>query len=97
MRNVYQQRFFYLVETAAAGVGILSPQGHITYVNDALANLLGYPARELAGRHFSDFLHKEDKARILESFRQFSELETELLALEFRAVRKDERARCESR
>jgi PAS domain S-box-containing protein len=91
MRNVCQQRFFCLVENAAAGVGIFDPQGRFTYVNDALANLLGYPARELAGRHFSDFLHKEDKARILESFRQFSELEIEPPTLEFRAVRKDGR------
>jgi PAS domain S-box-containing protein len=91
MRNVCQQRFLCLVENAAAGVGIFDPQGRFTYVNDALANLLGYPARELAGRHFGDFLHKEDKARILESFRQFSELETEPPTLEFRAVRKDGR------
>jgi PAS domain S-box-containing protein len=91
MRNVCQQRFLCLVENAAAGVGIFDPQGRFTYVNDALANLLGYPARELAGRHIGDFLHKEDKTRILESFRQFSELETEPPTLEFRAVRKDGR------
>jgi len=91
MRNVCQQRFLCLVENAAAGVGIFDPQGRFTYVNDALANLLGYPARELAGRHFGDFLHEEDKGRILESFRQFSELETEPPTLEFRAVRKDGR------
>ena len=91
MRNICQQRFLCLVENAAEGVGIFDPQGRFTYVNDALANLLGYPPRELAGRHFSDFLHKEDKPRILESFRQFSELEIEPPTLEFRAVRKDGR------
>jgi PAS domain S-box-containing protein len=49
-------KFRHLVETMNAGIGILSEEGKILYVNRKLQELIGYAKNELVGRRWEYFL-----------------------------------------
>ncbi|MBT5676868.1 MAG: PAS domain S-box protein, partial [Rhodospirillaceae bacterium] len=42
------------------GIGLADPNGRILKVNRAFADMLGYEASELAGKHIADITHPED-------------------------------------
>ena len=89
MRNICQQRYLSLAESAAVAICALDLMGRLDYFNNAFANLLGYSYKELAGRKFIDFLHPEDVATVVDAFRKLREQGTKSDNLEFRALRKD--------
>jgi len=84
-----EQRFRCLVEDAAAGVGIIDLKGRFTYVNKRLADSLGYSVQELAGRPFKDFLHPDDRGKVVRLFLKSILLRRPLQNLEFRVIHKD--------
>jgi PAS domain S-box-containing protein len=48
------------VETAYEGIWVLDSQFRIIQVNNRMAELLGYPLREMLGRPITDFVHPDD-------------------------------------
>jgi PAS domain S-box-containing protein len=84
-----EQKFRCLVEEAAAYVGIIDLKGQFTYVNEALADSLGYSVQELTGRPFKDFLHPDDRGKIVRLFLKSILLRRKPQSLEFRVIRKD--------
>lgn len=84
-----EQRFRCLVEDAAVGVGIVDLKGRFTYVNKTLATSLGYSAQEFLGRPFKDFLHPDDRGKIVRLFLKSILFRRQLQNIEFRVIRKD--------
>jgi PAS domain S-box-containing protein len=84
-----EQRFRCLVEGAAVGVCIIDLKGRFTYVNNAMAYLLGYSVQELLGRSFKDFLHPRDRGKIIRLFIKIIGLRRQPQNIEFRVVHKD--------
>lgn len=59
-----------LVEDAAAGVAIIDKARRFVYVNDTLCHMTGYQKEEMFGKHLTNFLHHDDKERVISYFRQ---------------------------
>ena len=78
-----------MVEGTAAGVGIIDLEGRLTYVNKALADLMGYTTQELSGQPFVNYLHPEDGEKVLAMFLRGASSGNEAPDFEFRAIRKD--------
>ncbi len=77
-----------LVEDAAAGIATTDLRGKLTFVNNALCNMIGYSEKELTGKPFADFLHPEDKNIILQIFRNAIKHPEGGMPLEFRLIHK---------
>lgn len=86
-------RFRSLVEGTGVPIGIIDLAGKFTYVNKALADLLGYTAQELAGRPFFEFLHSDDRERVIDTFLEGVSTSKEAPEVEFRVIRKDGQVR----
>jgi signal transduction histidine kinase len=56
-----EQRFKQLVDVAQEGIWVADDRGAITYVNQRLADLLGYPSGSLLGRPILDFLDADSR------------------------------------
>ncbi|MEM3577558.1 MAG: PAS domain S-box protein [Candidatus Bathyarchaeia archaeon] len=54
--------FRSIVENSHDGIAIINDDGKIVYANEELANILGYPKRQIIGQDFRKFLAKELKA-----------------------------------
>jgi PAS domain S-box-containing protein len=85
------EQFRCLVENAAVPICIINLRGRFTYMNSAMADLLGYSVKELLGRSFTDFLHSGDKGKIMRLFIRIIGLRRSPRNLEFRVIRKDGR------
>lgn len=55
-----EERYRQIVTTAQEGILIVDAQGRITYVNDIMADWLGYSIGELLGESVFKFIAKED-------------------------------------
>jgi len=56
MQNALREgeaRFRAVFETSGAGIVLSDESGYIRFVNDAFAELLGYPVKELVGKNFA--------------------------------------------
>jgi PAS domain S-box-containing protein len=53
----------YMVENSPDLIFQLDPDGHFTFVNEAVQRLVGYQPEELIGEHYSNIIHEEDQAR----------------------------------
>jgi len=84
-----EQKFRSLVEGTSAAVAVADLEGRLTHVNKALADLLGYSVQELVGQAFADFLHPEDRQKVMQLFVQGISSSREAPNIEFRVVRKD--------
>ncbi len=58
----------YLVNHSVDLIYTLDPQGRFTFVNHTAESLLHRPRRELIGRHYSEILPEEDRARAAHVF-----------------------------
>jgi PAS domain S-box-containing protein len=85
------QRFRSLVEEIGVGVAMIDLTGIFTYVNSALAELLGYSVGELCGHRFSEFLHPEDVENVTKLFFKAISSPIEPETIEFRVMRRDGR------
>jgi PAS domain S-box-containing protein len=86
-----EQRFRSLIEETGVGVAIIDLTGTFTYVNGALAELLGYSVAELCGRRFSEFLHSDDIENVTKLFLKAISSPIESETIEFRVMRRDGR------
>ena len=78
-----------LVETASSGVAVADETGSLTMVNDRLCQIYGLNKDEVLGRQFFDFIHPDDRERIIANFLEAVTKSHTLPAIEFRGVRKD--------
>ncbi|MEM4700958.1 MAG: PAS domain S-box protein, partial [Candidatus Bathyarchaeia archaeon] len=57
-----EELFRSIVENSHDGIAIIDETYKITYANNELSNILGYPKEEIVGKDFRKFLTKEFKA-----------------------------------
>ncbi|NWF86441.1 PAS domain S-box protein [Candidatus Bathyarchaeota archaeon] len=89
MTNTSEQDFRSLVENAAVPIATTDLKGRFTYVNKALAELLGYTVQELLGRPFKDFLHPAEKGKITRLFLKSILLRRQPRNFEFKAIHRN--------
>jgi PAS domain S-box-containing protein len=65
-----EERYRDLVENINDVVYTIDGDGRVTYVSPAVKSFLGYEPLEVAGRHFAEFFHPEEVARLRSSFRE---------------------------
>jgi PAS domain S-box-containing protein len=58
--RVSEERFRTIIETANEGVWLLDRNACTTYLNEQMAEMLGYPEEEMFGRAITDFCFPED-------------------------------------
>ncbi|MCL4548525.1 MAG: PAS domain-containing sensor histidine kinase, partial [Bacteroidetes bacterium] len=63
-----EERFRLLIDTADDLLFVLDGFGYFGMVNKNGASVLGYTPEEMIGKHFLDFVSKEDEAKIAEAF-----------------------------
>ncbi|MEM3609115.1 MAG: PAS domain S-box protein [Candidatus Bathyarchaeia archaeon] len=80
------EAFKNLVENASLPIAISDTRGRFVYINRALADALGFQPEEVVGKTFMEFLHPEDKFRVMRLFLRIIALKRQPRALEFRVV-----------
>jgi len=63
-----EEKFRRIIDTAQEGVWMLDGEGKTSYVNERMAEMLGYGVKELVGRSPFDFLAEEDRLKAMQSF-----------------------------
>lgn len=63
-----EERFRMLIDTADDLIFILNGFGYFNLVNKNGAKALGYQPDEMLGKHFLEFIDKEDESKIAEAF-----------------------------
>jgi diguanylate cyclase (GGDEF)-like protein/PAS domain S-box-containing protein len=84
-----ETRFRTLFEQAQAGMAFASLDGHITTVNPAFCQLVGYSEAELRNLSLLDITHAEDVPAVQEALRRMLDGEDEGTRIEKRYTRKD--------
>ena len=84
-----EARFKSLVESSGFGVAITDFDGRFTFVNKTLCRMIGYSKKEIIGKNFPDFLHKEDEPKIASIFLDAWAHPDGKPRLEFRAIHKN--------
>ncbi len=64
-----EERYRSIVEHAHAGVLVVGSEYRISFVNDRLCEILGYPREELLGADFRQFLDEESRDMVVERYR----------------------------
>jgi PAS domain S-box-containing protein len=62
-----EERYRGIVETAEEGIALHGADGTITYVNERMANMLGYSRGELVGRSSLDFVDDAEREAVIRS------------------------------
>ncbi|HEY1456870.1 MAG TPA: PAS domain S-box protein, partial [Candidatus Dormibacteraeota bacterium] len=84
-----ETRFRTLFEQAQAGMVFAGIDGHITTVNPAFCQLVGYSESELRSLSMVDITHPDDAAALQDAMRRMLAGEDEGLRIEKRYTRKD--------
>jgi two-component system cell cycle sensor histidine kinase/response regulator CckA len=83
-----EERFRSAFTYAAIGMALVAPDGRWLQVNDALCDLVGYPAEQLVTQTFQDITHPDDLEADLELVRQMLAGEIRTYQLEKRYFHK---------
>ncbi|MDQ3751255.1 MAG: PAS domain S-box protein [Acidobacteriota bacterium] len=65
-----EEHYRRIVETAQEGIWILDEQAKTSYVNDRMAEILGYTADEMLGRSMYDFMDDESRIEAERNFQK---------------------------
>jgi PAS domain S-box-containing protein len=84
-----EARYRSLVEEAGVSIARTDAEGRLSFVNNALCQVIGYSKQELMGKPFFDLLHLDDKKKVLALFKQAFNHPQDNLNLEFRVVHKE--------
>jgi diguanylate cyclase (GGDEF)-like protein/PAS domain S-box-containing protein len=84
-----ETRFRTLFEQAQAGMAFANLDGHITTVNPAFCQLVGYSESELRSLSLVDITHPEDQAAMRDAMREMLAAGGEGVRIEKRYTRKD--------
>ena len=82
-----ERRFRALVETSGEGIAVASPKGPFTYVNQRMADMLGYPVEEIIGKSALDFCPDDWKPHVIRIRKELQK--GGRLSGEFKFLRKD--------
>jgi len=77
-----------LVENIGNRIATTDLEGRFVFVNQALCEMIGYSEKELIGKPFADFLHPDDKKKILQIFLDSWKNPSKKISIEFRALHK---------
>ena len=55
-----EHRYRFIVNNSPDIIYMLDNRGHFVFLNDRIKTILGYETDELLGKHYSDFVHKDD-------------------------------------
>ena len=55
-----EHRYRFIVNNSPDIIYMLDESGHFVFVNDRIKTILGYETDELLGRHYAEFVHKDD-------------------------------------
>jgi len=58
-----EERYRNMVETASEGIWIIDNDNYTTFVNDKMAQMLGYAPQEMLGMPLWEFMHEEEKTQ----------------------------------
>jgi PAS domain S-box-containing protein len=61
-----EERYRAVVESALDGVLVMEGDYRLTYINERLAQLLGYPKEELTGMDFRNYLKEESRQTLID-------------------------------
>lgn len=86
-----EQRFRDFMEFAPIGMAIVSLDGHLLKVNQALCNILGYPREQLESLAFEDITHPDEIASDIGNRRRLMTGELAVLQQERRYLRRNGR------
>ncbi|MEM3875123.1 MAG: PAS domain S-box protein [Candidatus Bathyarchaeia archaeon] len=89
-----EELFRSIVENSHDGIAIIGDDYKITYANNELSNILGYPKEEIVGQDFRKFLTREYKAfftnkKLCMQARRHKDQEKVLSEYRLKIVRKD--------
>jgi PAS domain S-box-containing protein len=60
-----EDKYRQIVETASEGIWTADPEGKLLFVNQRMAQMLGYSVKEMIGRNASEFRAKGQEPRVL--------------------------------
>jgi len=83
-----EEKYRSLVEGSHAGIAASDLEGRVTFVNKSLCQMIGYSRDELLGRHFSDFLHPDDRQRMLDLLHESLAASRDVVNVQFRLIHK---------
>jgi PAS domain S-box-containing protein len=83
-----ENKYRSLVENVGTGIATTDLEGIFIFVNQALCNMTDYSEKELIGKPFADFLHPDDKERVLQIFLDSWKNPDRKLHIEFRVLHK---------
>ncbi|WP_226004060.1 histidine kinase N-terminal 7TM domain-containing protein [Natrinema salinisoli] len=67
-QHAVEQRYQALIENASDLITVIDDENVIRYQSPSIANVLGYDPSALEGRSYDEFVHPEDRARIVDAF-----------------------------
>ena len=66
--QISEERYRALIENTSDGVALLTAEGTLSFVTKPIERMLGYVESELLGQTVFDFIHSDDRERVLELF-----------------------------
>jgi PAS domain S-box-containing protein len=84
-----EARFRVTFESAPVGIAHAAPDGRWLRVNEAICNILGYPADELTTKSFQDITHPDDLAASVARVEQVCDEKVDRYDADKRYLRKD--------
>ncbi|HEY3276431.1 MAG TPA: PAS domain S-box protein [Syntrophorhabdaceae bacterium] len=63
-----EEKYRSLTETISDVIYELDDRGTITYISPVITDIMGYEPADLVGKHFTDFVHKDDRGRLAGRF-----------------------------
>ncbi len=79
-----EERYRRIVETAFEGIWSRDAEGRTNYVNPRMAEMLGYPAAEMLGRPWEDFVDAQDWPNVRSRWKQRRRGTTDQYEIRFR-------------
>ncbi len=78
-----------LVYSCPDGIAVTDPGGHITFLSNRVAEMIGFGPEHLLGRHISDCVHPEDYPRVESAFAALADGRIPLAEAEYRIQHRD--------
>ncbi|MBM3155565.1 MAG: PAS domain S-box protein, partial [Chloroflexi bacterium] len=84
-----EETFRSLVQGANIGIATSDTSGVLTFGNPALYRIHGYTEKDLLDKPILNFIHPDDRERVLDFFRRLMRDHKDVLHTEFRTLHKD--------
>jgi diguanylate cyclase (GGDEF)-like protein/PAS domain S-box-containing protein len=84
-----QARFASLVSNSSDVICVIDPDTTVTYASPSAGRVLGFDPSQLEGTRFSDLIHPDDMARVLQFLSPIGDAEGHTGLVEFRIRRRD--------